>query len=174
MDPKTEPKIGPKSHNPGRQISYKDANKDVQTRSCQSVVCAAILFNCEQLSQKGKGSEGRRSCSNKGNIFLHLQFEHGQDTLYCRRYRLKCHTWENQQHARYCIYIYVLRCTCLSCTCFSTSFKELMMYLLHGIYVYIYICYIVLVCIYSQGGGETPLDLTLVDGPKYLRLFKAL
>ena len=55
-------------HNPGRQISYKDANKDVQTWSSVSSL-RGDLSHLWTTSAKKEGNLDRRSCSNKDNIF---------------------------------------------------------------------------------------------------------
>ena len=96
MDPNQAPKC-----NPGPQICT-----ETQTRTCRddlhSAVCWAILFKCatNNFNQRRKGDLGGQNCSNREHEYIHRP-NIVKTCFTCRRYTVKSHAWENQQHACY-------------------------------------------------------------------------
>ena len=105
---KWNPKLGPKYDpiqdpkcNPGPQICT-----ETQTRTCRddlhSAVCWAIGFKCatNNFKQRRKGNLGGQNCSNREHEYIHRP-NIVKTCFTCRRYTVKSHAWENQQHACY-------------------------------------------------------------------------
>ena len=98
--PKLDPNQAPKC-NPGPQICT-----GAQTRTCRddvhSAVCWAILFKCatNNFNQRRKGDLGGQNYSNREHEYIHRP-NIVKTCFACRKYTVKSHGWENQQHACY-------------------------------------------------------------------------
>ena len=70
----------------------------------QRSVCLAILFNCatnQQLQPKKEGKLGREKLlKQREHAYIHRP-NIVKTCFTCRRYTVKSHAWENQQHACY-------------------------------------------------------------------------
>ena len=78
---------------------YGDANK---VHDLHSAVCWTIGFNStnQQFNQRRKGKLGRANCSNREHEYIRRP-SIVKTFFSCRRYTVKSHAWENQQHACY-------------------------------------------------------------------------
>ena len=67
-----------------------------------SAVCWAIGFKCatNNFKQRRKGNLGGQNCSNREHEYIHRP-NIVKTCFTCRRYTVKSHAWENQQHACY-------------------------------------------------------------------------
>ena len=94
------------NHTPWRCL---DPNQDSNMQSganrhdLHSVVCLAIFLTNQELQPKKEGTL-RPASFFKQEAFFYVQAKDNQDVCFARRrYIVKFHAWESQQHAEYCI-----------------------------------------------------------------------
>ena len=75
-----------------------------------------LNFNCAQqtnnLNQRRKGNLGLQNCLNKKHFFTFTKPTWSRHVFLADDIKVKIHVWENQQHARYSIYIYTYMYIC--------------------------------------------------------------
>ena len=100
--PKTAPKMEPK------QEPKYDPNQDQDPKCNPGPLffhhSPAIGFNCatnpNNFNQRRKGNLGGQNCSNREHEYIRRP-NIVKTCFTCRRYTVKSHAWENQQHACY-------------------------------------------------------------------------
>ena len=107
MEPKTRTKIGPKSGpkmESGAPNLYGGANKVYMIFIQRSAGRSdSIVQQTNNFNQRRKGNLGWQNCSKSEHEYIHRP--HIVKTCFtCKRYTVKSHAWENQQHACYCIF----------------------------------------------------------------------
>ena len=65
----------------------------------------SIVQQTNNFNQRRKGNLGGQNCSNREHEYI-CRPNIVKTCFTCRRYTVKSHAWENQQHACYSIYIY--------------------------------------------------------------------
>ena len=108
---KTRTKIGPKSGpkmESGAPNLYGGANKVYMIFIQRSAGRSdSIVQQTNNFNQRRKGNLGGQNCSKSEHEYIHRP-QIVKTCFTCKRYTVKSHAWENQQHACYCIYIYIL------------------------------------------------------------------
>ena len=106
MEPKTRTKIGPKSRpqNAIRGPKFVRRRKQGRVQMIFIQRSAGRSYSSVQqtknFNQRRKGDLGGQNCSNRENEYIHRP-NVVKTCFTCRRYTVKSHAWENQQHACY-------------------------------------------------------------------------
>ena len=104
MEPKTRTKIGPKSGpkmESGAPNLYGGANKVYMIFIQQSAGRSdSIVQQTNNFNQRRKGNLGGQNCSKSEHEYIHRP-NIVKTCFTCKRYTVKSHAWENQQHACY-------------------------------------------------------------------------
>ena len=106
MEPETGTKIGPKSgpQNAIRGPKFVRRRKQGRVEMIFIQRCAgrsySIVQQTNNFNQRRKGNLGGQNCSNREHEYSHRP-NIVKTCFTCRRYTVKSHAWENQQHACY-------------------------------------------------------------------------
>ena len=104
--PKYDPNQDPKMQSGAPNLDW-DANKVYMIFIQRSAGRSdSIVQQTNNFNQRRKGNLGGQNCSNREHEYIHRP-NVVKTCFTCRRYTVKSHAWENQQHACYCIYTYM-------------------------------------------------------------------